>query len=134
MRKVFHVPEEDAEFLNANGWSWETIKEGNLNWLLIHDYSVCDGYNVAKVILALRIDPGYPGSQIDMAYFYPPLVRLDNVKVRALANQPLDGKTFQRWSRHRTGQNPWRPGLDCLETHIFLIKNWLEREFVINAI
>jgi hypothetical protein len=40
----------------------------------------------------------------------------------------LDGKQFQQWSRHRTGANPWRPGLDNVCTHLLLVNSWLEKE------
>jgi hypothetical protein len=43
--------------------------------------------------------------------------------------QSLDGKSFQRWSRHRTAENPWRIGRDNLGTHIILVEDWLAREF-----
>jgi hypothetical protein len=38
-------------------------------------------------------------------------------------------KRYQQWSRHRTAQNPWRPGLDNVCTHLLQVNNWLEREF-----
>jgi hypothetical protein len=66
-----------------------------------------------------------------MVYFSPPLKRLDNQPIGALTNQPLEGKIFQRWSRHRTPLNPWRPGLDNLETHLLLVDYWMKREFKI---
>ena len=39
------------------------------------------------------------------------------------AKQVIDGRTYQRWSRHRTAQNPWRVGVDGLDTHVFLIED-----------
>ena len=78
---------------------------------------------------ALKIDPGYPVAQIDMVYFDPPLQLVNkNRQPGALANQAILGKNWQRWSRHRTGHNPWRPGLDDISTHLLLVENWLERE------
>jgi hypothetical protein len=47
----------------------------------------------------------------------------------AEAQQQLDGKAFQRWSRHRTGTSPWKIGRDNLGTHIILVEDWLTREF-----
>ena len=37
-------------------------------------------------------------------------------------------RAWQRWSRHRTAVNPWRRGYDCIETHVLLVDDWLERE------
>lgn len=131
MRREFLLPEEDMDFLSKYSGEWETIVSSGHQWIIFNDYSVPKGYIVPKVRLALRIDRGYPSSQIDMAYFFPPLARADNKLIGALANQPLDGKVFQRWSRHRTLQNPWRPGLDNLETHLLLVEHWMNREFKI---
>jgi hypothetical protein len=65
-----------------------------------------------------------------MVYFFPALARRDGRPIGATqAMQPLDGKSFQRWSRHRTQQNPWKPGRDNLGAHIILVEDWLAREF-----
>jgi len=129
MRKEFLLPEEDMDYLEGYHGNWETIIVNSQRWLILEDYPVLDGYNVENVKLALRIDSGYPNSQIDMVYFFPHLSRTDNKSIGALTNQPLDNIIFQRWSRHRTSQNPWRPGFDNLESHLMLVNNWLEREF-----
>ncbi|MCH8902858.1 MAG: hypothetical protein IIA45_02965 [Bacteroidetes bacterium] len=128
MRRQFNLPEQDVEYLESTGYSWETITE-NGNWVLISCYSVPKGYNVTEVTTALRIDPGYPIGQIDMVYFLPHLSRSDGRPIGALAIQQFDGKQWQRWSRHRTPENPWRPEVDCISTHMTLVDHWLEREF-----
>ena len=127
-RRQFILPEQDREFLDARGLPWETIGGAGGQWLLIHDFPVPANYNIEKVTAALMIAPGYPDAQIDMVYFYPALVRTDGKAINALAQQSLDGKTFQRWSRHRTAQSPWRPGEDNVSTHLILVEGWLEKE------
>jgi hypothetical protein len=129
MRKEFYLPEEDTEFLEGSNYSWETVKDKRLNWLLIHNFKIPEGYNIENATVALRIDSGYPNSQIDMVYFYPSLSRIDNKPINALANQLVEDKLFQRWSRHRTRENPWRCDLDNVSTHLQLVTYWLEREF-----
>jgi hypothetical protein len=129
MRRQFSLPEVDEDHLEARGLAWETVIEGGVRWLIIHDFPAPNGYNQAKVAAAVRMDIGYPDAQLDMVYFYPHLARLDGRPIGALASQPLDGKDWQRWSRHRTAQNPWRPGEDDLSTHLALVEHWLEREF-----
>lgn len=131
MKKEFILPEEDMEFLEKYKCSWETVLDGRNQWLLIHDFPVCDGYNYEKVMVALKIDSGYPTSQIDMVYFNPPLKRKDGMPIGATSAQQISGMNFQRWSRHRTRLNPWRPGIDNLQSHLLLVENWLEREFKI---
>lgn len=127
-RRQFDLPERDAEFLDSNGYNWEAIN-GNGNWVIIHDYPIPNGYNLSKTIVALRIDPGYPSTQIDMVYFYPNLIRKDGHPIGAITGCAIDGSIYQRWSRHRTGFNPWRPEVDDLSTHLGLVNYWLEREF-----
>jgi hypothetical protein len=41
--------------------------------------------------------------------------------------QALDGKKFQGWSRHRK-VGEWRPGVDCIATHLCLVDNWLVKD------
>ena len=48
--------------------------------------------------------------------------------IQALSPENFDGKTWQRWSRHRTQVNLWRPGVDGLATQYALVQEWLERE------
>ncbi|NJK44856.1 MAG: hypothetical protein HC933_11725 [Pleurocapsa sp. SU_196_0] len=134
MRRMFKLPDEDVATLAALGLAWETLIEVpepqvTQQWLLIHDYPISGrGYTVSTVNLAFLIDSLYPDTQIDMAYFYPALAKLDGSSINALAEQLIDGKKFQRWSRHRTPQNPWRPGVDEIGTHLLLVNHWLERE------
>jgi hypothetical protein len=129
MRRQFLLPEADMDYLKASGLQWETVSEGGWRWLLLYDFPVPSGYNVTAATAAVSISAGYPDAQLDMVYFYPPLARRDGRPIGALASQAIDGKTFQRWSRHRTSANPWRPGEDDLSTHLALIEHWLEREF-----
>lgn len=128
LRKQFALPEEDLACLQAHGYAWETVHEGRKRWLLIHGFGIPSGYTIDRATLALHLHAAYPDAQIDMAYFDPPLARSDNVGIKALARQRIDGRDFQRWSRHRTKENPWRPGEDDVCTHLTLVDDWLRRE------
>lgn len=129
MRRQFLLPEADMNYLNASGLRWETIIEGNWRWLLLYEHRIPNGYDLSSVTVAISISAGYPDAQLDMVYFYPPLARQDGRAIGALSSQAIEGKSFQRWSRHRTGANPWRPGEDDLSAHLALVQHWLEREF-----
>lgn len=134
MRREFVLPEKDVRHLDSLGLPWETIgspQQGG-GYVLIHNFPVPRGYCVATTTVALRIEPLYPDVQIDMAYFHPALTRLDNGAIRQLSQQDIDGKTFQRWSRHRTPENPWRPGIDYLHTHLGQVEHWLVNELTRN--
>lgn len=129
LRRQFDLLPEDQNFIKEYGLPWETVVDGS-QWVLIHDFPACDGYNHACVTAAIRLETGYPNTELNMVYFYPALARKDGKPIGATqATQPLDGKIFQRWSRHRTAQNPWKIGRDNLGTHVILIEDWLEREF-----
>lgn len=130
MRRNFELPAFDKEYLDSAELKWETIREGGANWLLLHEFEIPDGYNHPIATAALRIEPGYPDAQIDMVYFAPSLTRTDGRVIgRSNGTQCIDGKSFQRWSRHRTAVNPWRPGVDDVSAHVLLVNHWLTREF-----
>ncbi len=128
MRKDFSLIEEDLDFLTNLDLQWEAVRCTNGNWIILHSYPIPSGYNVSSVTLALKIDAGYPVSQIDMVYFSPELSLVSGKPIGALSPMQIDSKNWQRWSRHRTGENPWRPGLDNISTHIQMVNFWLERE------
>ena len=130
MRRQFRLPSEDESHLASIGLPWETVVEGRTRWLLIHDRPVPNGYTHDRISTALMIPTGYPDAQIDMVYFRPELVRRDGRAIGALSQQQIDGQQWQRWSRHRTSENPWRPGVDDVAGHLVLVDHWLERELV----
>ena len=129
LRRQFDLLSEDDAFLKEYGLPWETIVDGS-PWVLIHDFPTHEGYNHARVTVAIRMETGYPASQLDMVYFFPALGRKDGKAIGGTeSEQQVDGKSFQRWSRHRTPENPWKAGKDNLGSHVILIEDWLEREF-----
>ena len=133
MRRQFQLPGTDEDYLVGLGRPWETIIDGGSRWAFMHDWPIVGGYNHAFVSAAVRIEQGYPDTQLDMVYFSPHLCRADGMTIGALANQSIDGTTWQRWSRHRTGANPWRSGVDDLSSHMLLVDHWLVRELAKRA-
>jgi hypothetical protein len=125
-RRQHRLPAEDEESLDALGYPWEIISSGSI-WLLIENYAVPEGYTVKNTTLALLIPPAYPAAEIDMAYFYPALAKTSGRGITAIAMQQLDGKNFQRWSRHRQAGD-WQPGVDSIITHLSLVDNWLKED------
>lgn len=130
LRREFELPEKDRAFLNEYGCQWETVHDSS-HWVLLHGFSTThSGYNHETVTAAVRIETGYPKAALDMVYFYPPIARKDGKPIGATqVTQAIEGKTFQRWSRHYTAANPWISGEHNLETHICTIEDWLMREF-----
>ena len=128
--RQFTLGEEDVDFLDGLGYQWEALLDGRTRWIIIRKYPIPDGYNYTIADVAIQVPPGYPDCQLDMAYFKPALARTDSVAVKAAnATIAVQGATFQRWSRHRTPANPWRPGVDSIATHLLLVDDWLAREF-----
>ena len=128
VRRQFKLPGFDLEFLKRRRLPWEAVLEGGGQWVVLHEHPVFGGYNHTTVSVALQLSLSYPDTQIDMVYFYPHLALTKGKAVGQLSTHNFDGNTWQRWSRHRTNANPWRRGYDCIETHVLLVDEWLERE------
>jgi len=130
LRRQFALPEDEVEGLDAIGLPWETILDGSAMWLLVHRFPLPAGYSQGHTTVAIQIPPNYPIGQLDMVFFHPAATRADGVPIRAADHfQPIDGRGFQRWSRHYTAANPWIPGEYNVLTHLELVRHWLEREF-----
>ncbi len=129
-RRQFQLPEADTEGLDAAGLRWETIGGNGAGWVLVHEYRLPAGYNVEQASLAIQIPGGYPTTPLDMVFINPFLSRKDGRPIpRTEAIMPIDGRQWQRWSRHYTPAHPWIPGEYNIITHLALIRTWLEREF-----
>ena len=127
-RRHFALPQEDLEWLNNTQDRFELVAEGGALRVVLYGFRVPHGYHQNHVDVNVRIEPGYPDTQIDMVYVLPPLERVDGRPIPATCLEPFDGKEWQRWSRHRTPANPWRPGVDNLGTHFGLVEHWFLRE------
>jgi hypothetical protein len=129
-RLEFQLPEDDVIQLDSGGYNWETVKD---RWLLVHDFPVPSGFNVQQACVAIQITAGYPTSPLDMAYFYPQLHLTSGRPVPNVeSRQVIDGKSFQRWSRHYSPQHPWVAGEYNIITHLQLVRTWLDRELARN--
>jgi len=125
----FELPTEDQDYANRLSDKLERVLDRGRCWVLLHEFPVPEGYNLDKVTAAVMLPVGYPQSAPDMVYFYPPLSLISGKKIHAAeATETIQGETYQRWSRHFLPQEPWRPGVDSLETYALMIRGWLERE------
>ncbi len=130
LRRQFRLPEDDEEYLDGLGLPWETVEDAALGrWVLLHEHPLPPGYTADRASVGVLVAPGYPVSPLDMAYFAPPPALATG---RAIPNtqfsMTLDGLAWQGWSRHRTGTNPWQPGVDSIKTHHALVQAWLAKE------
>ena len=122
-KEEYPLPEDDVEFLNAD-YEWEQTLEGSKKGLLIHNYTLPDGYTPRTSNLMILIPPDYPMGMIDMFYFCPAISRKYGGPISALVHESHFGQEWQRWSRHYD----WRPGIDNIATHIIYVGNQLESE------
>ncbi len=128
-RRQFMLSAGDTAFLDGLGLPWETLQDANQLWVIIHGLPLPAGFKVAIANVAIEIAPGYPTGQLDMAWFDPPLQRLDGQMIaQTQVTEQIDGRGWQRWSRHRIGSTVWRPGIDNLESHFAYLQDWLSRE------
>ena len=130
MRREFFLNEEETAYLDMLSPEWEAIKYNGQRWILIPKFPVPEGYTVKETVAAINIPLEYPVAQLDMVYFFPALKRKDGKVIgQTQCTKEIDGKIFQRWSRHYSLKNQWNPLGDSIITHIMAIHGWLEREF-----
>ena len=77
-RRCFFLPADDSEYLDNAFPLWEAI-DGN--WVLLPEFGICPGYTVNCATVAIKIPISYPATQLDMAYFFPPVIRVDGRQV-----------------------------------------------------
>lgn len=123
-RHKFLLSSDDTEYLNNTFPGWEAI-EGR--WILLHNFPVRPGFTIRSTTAAIQIPSTYPSTQLDMVYFHPAVLREDGMVIGATEyTQAIDGKPFQRWSRHYR-PDTWQPDEDNIATHVLAINDWLDR-------
>ncbi|PQJ77579.1 hypothetical protein BTO16_11645 [Polaribacter glomeratus] len=123
------ITQSDKDFLSKLPNEVNIVNERNLNWIIIRDFLLPNGYNEKKADIAILIHPQYPTAQLDMIYFYPALMRTDKKPIGALTPRNIEGKVYQQWSRHRKPSNKWNSEIDDIESHLDLMMNCLKAEF-----
>jgi len=125
-RRDFSVLAKDEAFLDASGFHWHTQVDGQ-RWLIVENYPLPAGYNVAVCRVAVDVPPDYPSAKLDMFYCDPPLSVNGVAPGQTEARQSIGGVMFQRWSRHRP-EGSWSPATDNLATHFATIEESIGRE------
>ena len=130
-RRQFRLPGADESHLNSLGRHWEGLVFAGRRWLIIYSFPIPVGFVQTMSDIAIEIVGGYPPAPLDMAYFSPALT-MPSGRIIAQTNviEQIDGKSWQRWSRHRTPQNPWVLGEDTLVTHLDYVTGWLTEELL----
>ena len=115
----------DREYLEKAGLPYELTLEGQTVLLVLTDYKLPVGYVPQAVDMLLRLPLGFPDVPPDMYWLHPFVAYADGSTPPATDVQEVIGdRTWQRWSRHLA--HAWRPGIDCLQTYLRLIRTDLE--------
>lgn len=120
------LAEDDAKFLEEQGWAFEVQADGELINVVISNYELPAGYSVSETDLLLRLPAGFPDARPDMFWLSPP-VSYDAGGVPPGSEQREEylGRSWQRWSRH-LGERDWRPGIDNLQSYVRFVRTNLQ--------
>jgi hypothetical protein len=128
-RNDFALLDADELYLDQHFAFWETVIDAGRRWLVIYGYPIPEGFTVRRVTLALEVPPTYPGAQIDMFYAMPWLALQNGaVPPNTEATATIEGKVYQRWSRHRGPGSEWKSDTDNVMTHLALVESALHKE------
>jgi hypothetical protein len=116
----------DAAVLAERELRHEVTPAGGFTLLQVLDYPVGSALLPERSTLLLQLPAGFPDATPDMFWFDPPLQRRDGTAIPGTeVRQQIDGRTWQRWSRHIQGQ--WRPGVDNLGTYLAYVRRCLDQ-------
>ncbi len=127
-RRAFSLPAEDIEFLDSKSEEWEAVVEGQSRGILLPNFPLPPGLAPSHADLLVRVPQQYPVAQLDMYSLAPNVSRVDGKPIPKITQETFDGRTWQRWSRHRRPGQEWRVGIDGLATHLVFTQSALEAE------
>ncbi|MBO1273613.1 multiubiquitin domain-containing protein [Shewanella sp. 4t3-1-2LB] len=125
---AFTLLAKDEAFLTESSYLWRTIIDGSKRWLIIENYTLPTGYVQSSCAIAIEIPATYPTSQLDMFYCHPNLSLLSKQTIpQTQVIQTIEGKPYQRWSRHRSN---WSPMKDSVISQLGVVEESIIREVV----
>jgi hypothetical protein len=117
---------DDVDYLNSLGLPWEVmVDDGKAQALVIRDFPLPGGANRAKADLMIRLPNTYPAAELDMFNLPRGVGRTDGRALDCLSDTAFGQTLWTQWSRHRLEGEPWRPGTDCVATHLALVEKVL---------
>ena len=126
---AFALLPSDDEGFRRRGFAPRRVVEGGRRWLVFDGYPLPKGLSPQAVAVALEIPPSYPRAEIDMFYCHPAVRRDDGVTIpQTGAKEVIEGRTYQRWSRHRGARSRWDARTDTVLTHLTLVDGALAAE------
>ena len=122
------LPVADSEYLSQKEVSFEEIKEGGQNAIILKNIVLPENkYDQETTDVLVLLPNGYNDIGPDMFYTSPRIKLKDRNSYAKAADVPhaFNGITWQRWSRHAQNSD-WRPGIDGIRTLVQRIKHALE--------
>ena len=121
------LPNPDMGYLLSLRVDHEIVVEGGMTCVVLQDWPLPPGFDVANAHLLIRLHPGYPDVAPDMWWFSPAIHAADGTALpQTDVSEHYLNRDWQRWSRHLTPEQ-WRSGVDGLENYVALIKHELEQ-------
>jgi len=130
LRRDFHLPEEDVQFLDGLDLEWEAIQEANARGVVLYGFLMPQPFQPEKLNLKIKIPQYYTsGAALDMFFTDVHVTRTDKKGIEQLTESTsFDGKKWWQWSRHYPKSAKWRPGINTLITHISYVLHILDKE------
>ena len=126
---AFALLPSDDEGFRRRGFAPRRVVESGRRWLIFDVYPLPKGLSPQAVAIALEIPPSYPRAEIDMFYCHPEVRRDDGRAIpQTEARETIEGRSYQRWSRHRGAQSRWDARADTVLTHLTLVDGALAVE------
>ena len=126
---AFPLLPSDDEGFRRRDLAPRRVVEGGRRWLIFDVYPLPTGLSPQAVAMALEIPPSYPRAEIDMFYCHPAVRRDDGGTIpQTGVTEMIEGRTYQRWSRHRGVQSRWDARTDTVLTHLTLVDGALAVE------
>lgn len=124
--KAFSLLPKDEAYLMESSYHWRTVLDGSKRWLIIENYVLPAGYDQSSCSVAIEIPATYPSSQLDMFYCFPSLSLASKRTIpQTQVMQPIEGNSYQRWSRHRSS---WSPEKDSVISQLGVVEESILRE------
>lgn len=130
LRRDFHLPEEDQQFLDIENPKWEAVQDGGIRAVILYGFPFPGVFRPEAIDLKIKMPGDYTsGAALDMFFTNIRVTRSDGADIPRLTESAVfDGKKWWQWSRHYPEKCKWRPGVNSLVTHICHIQHLLEEE------
>jgi hypothetical protein len=120
------LPKPDVDYLISKGYQFDAHRNGDGVHVIIDNYNFPEAYQSRQASLLIILPAGYPNANPDMFWTCPDVKLINGAWPKAAEHhETYNGRSWQRWSRHSTGQ--WRPGIDDLQTFLASVRKEVDK-------